>query len=123
MSTPTPDGLKKEIEENSNVVGNPVKASDNTPATASKPIYVDSSSDLASGAFPFSVPITPSAATVTFLNVTGTGTADVMTSNVVVDGTGGATTFTKKGYIKVSITDTGDVLTDGDYYIQVGTLT
>lgn len=123
MSTPTPDGLKKEIEENANVVGNPVKLATLAPATASKPIYVDSNSKLAAGAIPFSVPITPSTATTTFLNVTGTGTADVMTTNVVVDGAGGATTFTKAGYIKVSITDTGDVMTDGDYYIQVGTLT
>lgn len=123
MSTPNLDGLEQKIDQGKLKVGNTVQASTGLPTTASKPMYVDSGSNLAAGAIPFSVPLTPSAATTTFLNVTGTATSDVMTSNFVVDGAGGATTFTKKGYIKISVTDSGGVGTNGDYYIQIGTLT
>lgn len=117
MPTPPIDSLKEMIDKQG------LNTFLNATPAVSKPVYVDSSSKLQAGAVPFSLPITPSSATVTFLNVTGAATSDVMTTNVVVDGAGGATTFTKKGYIKISITDTGDVMTDGDYYIQVGTLT
>lgn len=117
------DGLEQKIDQGKLKVGNTVQASTGLPVTASKPLYADSSSNLASGAVPFSVPITPSTSTTTFLNLTGTASADVLTTNFVVDGASGATTFTKKGYIKVSVTDSGAVGTNGDYYIQIGTLT
>lgn len=124
MGTPGIDALDAKINALGLITGNIVYSSDlATKATASKPIYVDSASKLAAAALPFSVPITPATSTTTFLTATGTATADVMTTNVVKDGSSGATTFTKAGYLKVTITDTGSVLTNGDYYIQVGTLT
>lgn len=118
----TPDSVRAEIQSNALRVGNPVNLASGLIAIASLPLYGDANSLLAQGAYPFSVPITPSAATTTFLNLTGTATSDSMSKNVVVDGAGGATTFTKKGYVKVSIVDSGGVMTSGDYYIQVGLL-
>ena len=122
--TPPIDSLDAKINALGLILGNIVYSGDlATKATASKPLFVDSANKLAAGAIPFSVPITPAAATTTFLSATGAGTTDVMTTNVVVDGVGGATTFTKKAYMKVTITDTNSVVISGDYYIQVGTLT
>lgn len=119
----TIDSLEQLIDKSRLKVGNDILQATGTVVTASKPIYADSASKLASGALPFSVPITPSTSTTTFLTATGTATSDLMTANVVVDGTGGATTFTKKLYLKVSVVDSGAVATNGDYYIQLGLLT
>lgn len=118
--TPNLDGLEQKIDQGKMKSGNQVLASTGLIGTASNPLSTDSNSNLQVTA---PVPITPSAATTTFLNLTGRATSDVMTSNFVVDGAGGATTFTKKGYIKISVTDSGAVGTNGDYYIQIGTLT
>lgn len=123
MSTQSNDSLEAKINALGLKVGNQVLSATGVAATASVPMYIDSDSRLAQGAIPFAVPITPSASTAKFLSLTGAATSDVMTTNVVVDGAGGATTFTKKAYIKITITDTGGVATNGDYYIQVGTLT
>lgn len=123
MATPPLDSVVAMINAKGLNVGNQVLDASGASVTASKPLYVDSTSKLASGAIPHSVPITPSTSTTTFLNLTGSATADVMTTNFVVDGTNGATTFTKKGYVKISVTDSGAVGTNGDYYIQIGTLT
>lgn len=118
----TPDSVRDEAASVGVRVGRPVQASTGLPGTASTMIYSDSNKLVATGAVPFAIPITPSASTVTFLSATGTATSDVMTTNLVVDGAGGATTFTKKAYLKVSVTDSGGVATNGDYYIQIGTL-
>lgn len=119
----TIDTLETLIAQSRMKVGNDVLGSTGAVVTASKLIYADSASKMASGAVPFSVPITPSTSTTTFLTATGTATSDLMTANVVVDGAGGATTFTKKLYLKVSVVDSGAVATNGDYYVQLGTLT
>lgn len=123
MGTPSNDSLEAKINALGLIIGNQVLAAAKTPATASQVMYIDSDSRLAQGAIPFAVPITPSAATIKFLSLTGAATSDVMTTNVVVDGAGGATTFTKKGYIKLTVTDSNSVLTSGDYYLQFGLLT
>lgn len=123
MGTQSNDSLQARIDAIGLIIGNQVLAAAKTPATASQVVYIDSDSRLAQGAIPFAVPITPSASTVKFLSLTGAATSDVMTTNVVVDGAGGATTFTKKGYIKLTVTDSNAVMTSGDYYIQVGILT
>lgn len=117
MPTPPIDSLKEMIDKQG------LTTFLNATPVTSKPVYIDSSSKLQAGALPFSAPVTPTSSTTTFLTLSGTATADVMTTNLVVDGTGGATTFTKKAYLKVSLVDSGGVVTSGDYYIQVGTLT
>ena len=129
MATPPIDSLVDLINKKGLNVGNIVYSAAGAPVTASKLIYADSNSQLASGTIPFAIAttvapdVTAASSTSSLLTLTGASTADVMTTTVVADGTGGATTFTKKGYIRINVTDTGDNITDGFYYIQVGTLT
>lgn len=48
-----------------------------------------------------------------------TDTASLYTTLVAA---AGATTFTTTGYVRVSIVDSAGNITDGDHYIQIGTL-
>ncbi len=121
----TADSVRAEITENALVAGNPVKASTKLAALANFPIYVDSNSQMQSGALPFSFPVDVSgqATTTTFLNLTGrsstSGTGD-MTLQLVAGAS--YTTFTKSGAIKVTITDSAGNVVSGDHYIQIGLL-
>lgn len=55
------------------------------------------------------------------IRITGSATADVLTETLVAGAT--VTTATKAGFIRVNIQDDGNVMTDGNYYIQVYTIT
>jgi hypothetical protein len=143
MSSPSADAVKTEIDQSKMKVGNIITATTGLPTTASalpyvdsasklaatavtasKPVYINSSSIPQTGAIPFSVPVSlGTSTTATFLNVTGysTASADTMMTFPLVAG-GNVTTFTKTGFIKVTVTDTAGNLTDGDHYIQIGTL-
>ena len=59
-----------------------------------------------------------------FASFTGasTLTANDIMHQTLVDGAG-VTTFTKTGFLRVSIVDTAGNITDGDHYIQFGSLT
>jgi len=125
MSSITPDAVRAEIVENALVAGNPVKTSAKIKAVASMPMYVDSSSNFASGALPFSMPInvTSVSTTATFLTLTGnsslSGSAD-MTLTLVAGSA--VTTVTKAAFIRVTLSDSAGNITAGDYYIQLNTL-
>lgn len=54
------------------------------------------------------------------IKFTGSATADVLTQTLVAGAS--VSTATKAGFIRVHITDTGDVMTDGYYYLEVFTL-
>ncbi len=58
-----------------------------------------------------------------FGSFTGASTlsADEIMHQTLVDGAG-VTTFTKTGFLRVSIVDQGGNITDGDHYIQFGSL-
>ena len=127
----TPDSVRAEIEENANVIGSPIKNANKTLATASTPIYVDSTSKLATGNIPFATTMAGVvvsglvSTTVSALDVTGAsnpGSADTLMQGQLVLGSR-VTTFTSTGYIQVNITDSAGNLTNGVHYIQVGTLT
>lgn len=144
MSSITPDGAREEIAENALVVGNPVKNSSKvqnvtsslvfadsnsklarTAVTASKPVYIDSSSVPQTGALPFAMPVDVSgqgttSAVASFVGTsTLSGTADMTLTFVA----GSAfTTFTKTGAIRVQIVDASGNLVDGAHYIQLGSL-
>ena len=94
-----------------------------TTVTASKPVYIDSSSVPQTGAIPFSMPVSGgTVTTTTFFTITGASTlsTDLLLTYPIVSGA--AASSTTQGYIKVSIVDSADNLTDGDYYIPVVTL-
>ncbi len=54
------------------------------------------------------------------IRFTGSSTADVLTQTLVAGAA--VTTATKAAFIRVNIQDAGDVITDGNYYIQVYTI-
>lgn len=51
---------------------------------------------------------------------TGQAAADVLTQTLVAGAS--VTTATKAGFIRVNVQDEGDVMTDGNYYLQVFTI-
>lgn len=93
-----------------------------TGVTASKPVYIDSSSVPQTGAIPFPLEVTAANdTTFTFLDLTGRSSisTDELLTGTFVQGAQ-VTTFTKAGFLQVNITDNGGNITDGIYYIQVG---
>ena len=144
MSSITPDAVREEIKENALVVGNPVKTaaklqtitssliyadSDSkmakTTVTASKPVYIDSSSVPQTGGFPFAVPMIAGAsdtsAAVMTVQGSATGSADELMHLTLVKGAN--TTAVIAGYMRATITDDAGVITTGDYYVPFYTLT
>ena len=121
MSTPSGDSVRAEIVENALVAGNPVKTSAKAPATASQPVYVDSSSNMASGAFPFAIPFSAQATTDSALSVAGTPNGNIMTQTLVAAAS--ATTVTSAGFVRMTIVSANEaIMSSGSYYIQVNTL-
>ena len=135
----TADGARGEIAENAIAVGNPVKASTKLhnqsssllysdsssnlatkAVTASKPVYIDSSSVPQTGTIPFALPINQATTTSPMFDLTGNGGAGILTQTLVAAGE--VTTFTVTGYVRVLITDDGNQVTDGSYYIAFGTI-
>lgn len=58
-----------------------------------------------------------------FMNVTGRSTlADAGSLYTTIVAAAGMTTYTVTGYLRVRITDEAGNVTDGDHYIQIGTI-
>lgn len=55
------------------------------------------------------------------MRFTGSATTGVLTQTLVAGAS--VTTATKAGFIRVNVQDEGNVMTDGNYYIQVYTIT
>lgn len=118
----TPDAVRAEIAENAIVVGNPAKTAAKLMALASLPMYSDSNSRLAVGAFPFAVPIAPAAITDGVLNLSSTPNGNIMTQTLVAAAS--ATTFTSAGFFRLTVVSANEaILSSGAYYVQLGTLT
>lgn len=99
--------------------------------TASKPMYIDSSSVPQAGNIPFATTMAGVvvsgmvSTTVSAFNITGRsnpGSDDTLMQGQLVAGAR-VTTFTKTGFIQVNITDSAGNILDGVHYIQIGTLT
>lgn len=131
MSTPNLDGLEQKVNQIRGTIGNQVvNPSSQVVGSASTPLYVDANSLVAQGNVPFHFPVAGVtvtgvlATTTSTLNITGTANTDnvdlLMSGQLV----GGArvTTFTKTGFIRVLVTDASGVVTNGEHYIQIGTL-
>lgn len=117
----TPDTLYGLIKK----IGDVILGSNGAPVTASQPMYVDSASKLATGGFPFAVPLISGTVDTSFsaMAITGasTNTANDIFHQTLVDGAS-VTTFTKTGFIRVTVTDSAGNITSGAHYIQVGSL-
>lgn len=112
------------------VEGNVFRDSAGAAVTASKPVYVDSSSQVQTGDIPFAATMAGVivsgllSTAVSALDVTGQsnpGSANTLMQGQLVVGSR-VTTFTKTGFIQVNITDSAGNITDGVHYIQIGTL-
>lgn len=120
MATPPIDSLQDLINRKGLNTGNDVLTSTGAPATASVPLYVDANKKLQAQAIPFALPLTAASTTAALLDFTGTATADVLTQTIVAGAT--VTTATEACFVRVNLTDLGDVQTDGAYYIQLFTI-
>lgn len=149
MPTEANEGLKQLIDQQGMKIGNAIRATTGLPTTAnalpyigsesalaatavtaSKPVYIDSSSVPQTGDIPFAttmagVVVSGIVSTaLSALNVTATvdvDNVDRLMIGQLVDGAK-VTTFTKTGFIRVNITDSGGVVANGEHYIQIGTL-
>lgn len=105
-------------------LGNPANAASGAAATASVPVYVDSSSNLQAGNIPFAIPlmagVTSTAFSVMSVEGSTTGAANVSMTQTLVQGASASLTTT--GFLRVTITDDAGNLTNGAYYIPFGTL-
>ena len=117
MSSITPDGARSEIAENALVEGNPVKDSSKNKVTNVEQLTSDSSGNLQATAH---LPVVQPTATAKMFDLTGTAASGVLTRTFVAGGE--VTTFTAAGYARITVTDEGNQITDGDYYIQFGTI-
>ena len=95
-----------------------------TTVTASKPVYIDSSSVPQTGALPFANPLSAGATDSSFSTwtITGraTGSADELMHLNLVKGANATSTIA--GFVRTTITDQAGVITDGDYYVPFYTL-
>lgn len=107
-------------------IGNLVKlAGTKLPASVSVPLFTDANGKLGAAGFPFVLPllagVTSTANAVFSVEGSSTGTAnDLMHQTLVA--AANVTTFTSQGFIRVALIDDAGNITNGSYYIQVGTL-
>lgn len=126
MSLENTDGLYDLIRNFTLKVGNLIKDLVGASASASVPLYSDSNSKLAVGGFPFALQllagVTDTSFSVAAITGSSTGSANELMHQTLVDGAQ-VTTFTKTGFLRVTITDSAGNITNGAHYIQIGTLT
>lgn len=126
MSLENSDGLYDLIRNFTLKVGNLIKDLVGASASASVPLYSDSNSKLAAGGFPFALQllagVTDTSFSVAAITGSSTGSANELMHQTLVDGAQ-VTTFTKTGFLRVTITDSAGNITNGAHYIQIGTLT
>ena len=95
-----------------------------TGVTASKPVYIDSSSVPQTGGFPFAVPMiagaTNTSASVVTIQGSATGSVDELMHLTLVKGANATATIA--GWYRATITDDAGVVTTGAYYVPFYTL-
>jgi len=104
MSSPSPDSVRAEVDA--------AKASLTDAIEGTTPLQVVKISGI----------INTATAAFDVTGRTTTDNADTLMQGQLVAG-GRVTTFTKTGFIQVQITDEAGNITDGQHYIQIGTLT
>lgn len=126
MARQSADDLENQITATGLTVGNTVRqGSANLPVTPSLPLFADSNSNLNAAGFPFSVPflagVTSTSNSFASIEGSSTGTANDLMHQTLVLGAN-VTTFTSQGFARVTITDDAGNITNGQYYVQFGTL-
>lgn len=114
----SPDGARAEITENAIVMGNPVKDATKTPITTPNPLSVNSLGQL-DDAVP--LPITASAITDAFTQLSGTPNGNIMTQSLVAGAS--ATTATAAGWYRITVVSVNEaIMSSGAYYVPLVTL-
>lgn len=126
MAFETIDNVVTLINQMGLKIGNLFRSSTGGAATASTLPYIDANSLLQSGNIPFTIPMFAGVTDTSFsvMSIAGqsTGTAnDLMHQTLVA--AANVTTFTSGGFARVTITDNAGNITNGQYYVQFGTLT
>lgn len=123
MSTQGNDSLEAMIRALGLIVGNQVSAqTTRLPVTASQQMWVDSNSNLAVGTQqPFAMGAAQSTITSDLMLLSGKATTGILTNTLVAGAD--VTTATKALFVRVNVTDDNSVVTAGDYYIQLFTIT
>lgn len=126
MGTQDNNSLEALVSAKGLRIGNDVNVQDPSggKATASTPLYIDSSQKLASGDLPFTIVLaagsTNTGFSVTSIKGSATGSAaDLMHLTLVA---GANATSTIAGFYRVTVTDAAGVITTGDYYAPFYTL-
>ena len=116
------NSLEAKINALGMIVGNQIPGSDLNAVTSSRQLWVDSDSRLASGIKqPFALGASQSTVTSPLFTISGKAEADVLTNTLVAGAS--VTTATKAHFVRVSVTDDNSVVTAGDYYIELFTIT
>lgn len=119
------DGLYSLIKNFCLRMGSQVNAASGAAVSASAPVYIDSNSQLATGAIPFAIPmasgVTSTSAVLFTVRGSSTQSANELYHQTLVYGTV-ASTLTVSGLMRVTVTDDAGNITTGDYYVPFGTL-
>lgn len=119
--TESNDSLRARIDAIGMIVGNQVLASTGLPTTASRQLWVDSESRLASGLQqPFALGAAQSTITSPLFTISGKAQADVLTNTLVAGAS--VTTATKGAFVRVDVTDDNSIVV-GSYYLELFTIT
>lgn len=121
MSTPTPDGLKAEIDQGKMKVGNPVVDATGVPVATAAPMAVGADGNMAAS-LPTIFATGAANTGIAFASYSGsaTGSANELMHLSLVKGSNATATIA--GYRRVTITDAAGVITSGDYYEPFYTL-
>jgi len=145
MSSITPDSLRQELDQKAMAVGNYVITAtgavsstsampylnsvgqlETKPLNADKPLWVDASNIPHAGEFPFAVQLHAGVTDTSYSTLAIKGSSSVSANNIyrqtLVEGSQVTTFGTTKCYARVTVTDSGGNCTDGDYYIELGSV-
>lgn len=121
MSTQDNNSLEAKINALGMIVSNQVLASTGSPTTASRQMWVDSDSRLASGTKqPFALGASQSTVTSPMFTISGISTGGLLTTTLVTGAD--VTTATKHSFVRVDVTDDNGVVS-GSAYLELFTLT
>ncbi len=126
MAEELPHGLYALIQTIGLKIGNAIlNATGNAGMATSVPLFADANGNMNAAGFPFAVQllagVTSTANSVLAIEGSSTGTANDLMHQTLVQGAN-VTTFTSGGFARVTVTDDAGNITNGQYYVQFGTL-
>ena len=113
------EAIQAQITARGLKVGNPVHIQTaQTPVTANTVLTTDASSNLQATS---NLPVVQPTITSEIFTLTGKSTSGVLTTTLVAGAD--VTTATKAGFLRVNVTDSNGNITNGNYYLELFTIT